>query len=82
MLEEDKDQYKIKREAKRIVAITRKQGTQKLYDELATKEGEKQIHKVAKARQREREEIGNIDIIKNKEGKMLFDRGNERNEKW
>ena len=41
MLEEDKDQSKIKRrEAKRIVAIARKQGTQKLYDELATKEGE------------------------------------------
>ena len=73
-LEGDKDKYKLKRrEAKKIVAIARKQGTEELYDDLETKEGEKRIYRIEKARQREREETGNIDIIKDKEGKMLFD---------
>ena len=73
-LEGDKDEYKLKRrEAKMIVAIARKQSTEELYDELETKEGKKRIYRIAKARQREREETGNIDIIKDKEGKMLFD---------
>ena len=73
-LEGDKDEYKLKRrEAKMIVAIARKQSTEELYDELETKEGEKRIYRIAKARQREREKTGNIDIIKDKEGKMLFD---------
>ena len=74
MLEADKGEYKIKRrEAKRIVAIARKQGTQELYDDLETKEGEKRIYRIAKARQRERKETANTDIIKDKERKMLFD---------
>ena len=34
---------------------------------------EKRIYRIAKTRQREREETGNNDIIKDKEGKMLFD---------
>ena len=54
------------------MAIARKQGTEELYDELENKEGGKRIYRIAKARQREREETGNIDIIKDKEGKMLF----------
>ena len=60
-LKGDKDEYKLKRrEAKKIVAIARKQGTEELYDQLETKEGEKRIYRIAKARQREREETGNI----------------------
>ena len=71
------DEYSMKRrQAKRIVAIARtEQGTQELYDELESNEGEKSIYRIAKARQREREEFGNIDIIKDKKGKMLFDEG-------
>ena len=73
-LERDMDKYKLKkREAKKIVAMARKQGTQELYDKLKTQEGEKGIYRIAKARQRERRETRNIDIIKDKEGKMLFD---------
>ena len=41
-LEQDKDKYKLKRrEAKKIAAIARKQGTEELYDKLETQEGEK-----------------------------------------
>ena len=47
--------------------------TEELYDELETREGEKRVYRIAKARQREQEETANIDIIKDKEGKMLFD---------
>ena len=61
------------REVKKIVAIARKQGTEELYDKLETQEGEKRIYRIAKGRQRERGEIGDIDIINDKEGKMLFD---------
>ena len=39
---------------------------------MGTKEGEQRIYRIAKARQREREETGNIDIIKDKTGKILF----------
>ena len=35
--------------------------------------GEKRIYRIKKARQRERKELGNIDNIKDMEGKMLFD---------
>ena len=62
-----------RREVKKIVAIARKQGTEELYNKLETQKGEKRIYKIAKARQREREETGDIDITKDKEGKMLFD---------
>ena len=54
------------------MAIARKQGTEELYDKLET-QGEKRINGIAKGRQRERKETGNIHIIKDKEGKMLFD---------
>ena len=37
-----------------------------------SKKGKKRIYRIAKARQREREETGNNDIIKDKEEKMLF----------
>ena len=50
-LERDKDKYKLKRrEAKKIVAIARKQGTEELYDKLEIQEGEKRIYRIAKAR--------------------------------
>ena len=51
---------------------TKKEGTATLYEELDTREGEVKINRIVKARQREREGTGNINIVKNMEGKVVF----------
>ena len=76
ILEIDRVEYRLKRrEAKRIIAIARRQGTQELYDELETKEGDKRLYRIARTRYRERDDAGNINIIKDNEGKILFKKG-------
>ena len=52
--------------------MAKKEGTAILYEELDTREGEIKIYKIVKARQREREGMGNVNIIKNSKGKMVF----------
>ena len=71
-LEADREEYNAKKEAKRTVAVARKEGTATLYEELDIREGEVKIYRTAKARQREREGTGNINIVKNREGKVVF----------
>ena len=61
-----------KKEAKKAVAVAKKEGTATLYEELDTIEREIKIYRIAKARQREREGTGNVNIIKNSEGKVVF----------
>lgn len=74
MLEYDRVEYRLKRrKAKKTVAIAKTQGTQELYDELETKEREKRIYRIARTRYRERENTGNINIIKDKEGKIQLE---------
>lgn len=49
----DREDYRTKsRKAKKTIAIARKQGTKELYNELETKEGEKRIYRIARARHR------------------------------
>ena len=43
-----------------------------MYDELDTIKGEVKIYRIAKAMQREREGTGNINMVKNREGKVVF----------
>ena len=65
-LEADREKYNAKeKEAKKAVAVAKKEGTATLYEELDTREGELKIYRIAKARQREREGTGNVNIIKN-----------------
>ena len=72
-LEADKEKYNAKKkEAKKAVAVAKKEGTATLYEDLDTREGEIKIYRIAKARQREREGTGNVNIIKNSEGKVVF----------
>ena len=71
-LEADREEYNAKKDAKKAVAVTKKEGTVTLYEELDAREGEIKIYRIAEARQREREGTGNVNIIKNSEGKVVF----------
>ena len=71
-LEADREEYNAKKkEAKRTAAVAKNEGTATLYEELDTR-GEVKIYRIAKARQRENERTGNINILKNREGKVVF----------
>lgn len=59
------------REAKRAVAKAISDAVQHIYDELNTKEGEAKIYKIAKARQRSRQDRQAVNMIKDKDGKIL-----------
>ena len=48
---------------------------------METKEGEKLIYKVAKQRAKKRQDIGEVNLIKSKEGGMLTDEKNIK-ERW
>ena len=54
------------------VAVAMKEGTAISYEKLDTREGGMKIYRIIKARQREREGTGNINIVKNREGKVMF----------
>ena len=70
--EEAKERYKeAKKEARRAVAKARSETTEEWYQALDTKEGEKAIYKVARARQRARQDVGDLMVIEDEEGRIL-----------
>ena len=70
--EEANERYKeAKKEARRAVAKARSEATEEWYQALDTKEGEKAIYKVARARQRARQDVGDLMVIKDEEGRIL-----------
>ena len=70
-----------KRKTKRAVAKAKEEAWKKWYDNMETKEGEKLIYKVAKQRAKNRQDIGEVSVIKSKEGDMLTDEKNIK-ERW
>ena len=67
--EEAKERYKeAKKEARRAVAKAKSEATEEWYQALDTKEGEKTINKVARSRQRARQDVGDLMVIKDEEG--------------
>lgn len=54
---------------------------QQLYEELNTKEGEAKIYKLAKARQRSRQDKQSVNMIKDTDGKILTDEESIR-DRW
>nr|GEX51881.1 retrovirus-related Pol polyprotein LINE-1 [Tanacetum cinerariifolium] len=67
----DKERYKVaKREIKIIVAQAKDKEYEDLYMKLDSKEGENDIYKIAKARERKRIDIGNVRYIKDEGAKM------------
>src|ERR1700733_6998372 len=66
--------YKIaSKETKKSVAKAKSISVQHLYEELSTKEGEAKIYKIAKTRQRNRMDKQAVNMIKDKNGKILTD---------
>ncbi len=61
------------KETKKAVAIAKGEALQQMYQELNTKEGEDKIYKIAKARQRSRQDKQSTNVIKDKGGKILVE---------
>ena len=61
------------KEMKKAVAIAKGEALQQMYQELNTKEGEDKIYKIAKARQRRRQDKQSTNVIKDKGGKILVE---------
>ena len=60
-----------KKVAKKAVAIAKSMTYDRLYQKLATKEGEKEVFKQVRARQRKSRDLGVVRCIKYENGKVL-----------
>ena len=70
--EQSKRKYKeICKETKRRVTNAKNEAYKELYQELDTKEGEKEVYRIVKQRDRASKDIQHIRIIKDKDGKCL-----------
>jgi len=61
------------KETKRVVAKAKNDATKHIYDVLDTKEGQVKIYKIAKVRQRTRQDKLSINTIKDRDGTILTD---------
>ena len=63
------DAYKVaKNLAKKVVAIAKNEAYKRLYQKLETKEGEKDVFKLAKAREKKTRDLGCVNVSK---GRMV-----------
>ncbi|KAD4889082.1 hypothetical protein E3N88_21155 [Mikania micrantha] len=74
--EEEKEGLRTKykdarREAKKTVSEAKNKAYKELYKRLQTKEGEHDMFKIAKARERRRQDIGVVKFIKSEDGRVL-----------
>ena len=70
----DHDEYnRIKKVAKRKVAQAKAEKYKAMYDRLETKEGEKEVYRLAKERARKRNDIERVKCVKNESGDVLVD---------
>ena len=65
-----------KRVAKRMVAIAKREANREWYEKLETTEGEKIIYRVAEARRKERQDVGELGVIKDENGNIIIDEEN------
>jgi len=77
-LEEEKEvkeaMYKAaKKLAKEAVTIAKNNAFERLYQKLETKEGKKEVFKLAGAREKKTRDIGNVRCIKGEDGKVLVE---------
>jgi len=67
-------QYKItKREAKKAADVTKNNIYKRLYQRLESKEGENEVFKLTRARERRTRDLGSVRCIKDEDGKILID---------
>ena len=71
--ESDRKEYKLaKATAKKVVAIVKGEAIDGLYDNMETSEGQKDVYRIAAARDREGKDIGQIRTIKSAIGEVLM----------
>ena len=64
--------YRIaRREAKRAVAVAKSNAYDKLYMRLDSREGEKEVFKLARARERQTRDLSSVRCIKDEDGRVL-----------
>ena len=81
-LETDRQEYKkMKKEAKRTVARAKQAACKEFYEKLGTKEGEKNIYRVAKDRNKKSQDMSHVKQIKDNQGKVLSEDGKIR-DRW
>ncbi|KAD2804900.1 hypothetical protein E3N88_38277 [Mikania micrantha] len=77
-----KTKYKeAKREAKKTVSEAKTKAYKEMYKRLETKEGEHAMFKIAKARERKRQDLGVVKFIKGEDGHVLV-KENEIKDRW
>ena len=60
------------KQAKRVVAKARNKAYEELYEKLETKEGENELFKIAKQKNRQSKDV-HVRVIKSKTGKILME---------
>jgi len=70
-----------KKVVKKAIAVAKSMAYDRLYHRLETKEGKKDVFKLARARQRRTRDLHVVRCIKDENGKVLFDDA-EINERW
>jgi len=76
--EEEKEvnrvQYRIaKKEAKKAAAVVKNNAYEKLYQRLNSKEGENEVFKLARARERRTRDLCSVRCIKDDDGKVIVE---------
>ena len=61
------------KQAKKEVAKTRNKAYEELYEKLETKEGENEVFKIAKQRNRQSKDVQQVRVIKSKTGEILME---------
>ena len=62
-----------KKIAKRVVSVAKDNSFERLYRKMETKEGEKDVFRLARATEKKTRDLGNIRCIKGDDGKSLVD---------
>jgi len=70
-----------KKAAKKAVAVAKSMAYNRLYHRLETKEGEKDVFKLARARERRTRDLGVMRCIEDENGHVLFEDA-EIKERW
>jgi len=63
-----------KREVKKAVAIAKTNAYERLYQRLKSKESEKEVFKLARARERQTRDLSSVRCIKDEDGRVLIER--------
>ena len=79
---EDREEYqRSNRNAKKVIAEEQRKAMKELYDKLDTKEGEKDIYRIAAERDRKKKDIGKVFTVKDVNGNILKE-SEDIKERW